>query len=69
MAAWFRPLINQAAAAVPNLWASMLWKTPEAIAKLLGLRFLALVPANKSLACNTTSLDCAQAQIANLCTS
>jgi hypothetical protein len=48
MAARFHHLINQAAAAVPNLWASMLWKTPDAIAKLLGLRFLALVPANKN---------------------
>jgi hypothetical protein len=26
----------------------MLWKTPDAIAKLLGSRFLALVPANKN---------------------
>jgi hypothetical protein len=48
MVARFCPLINQAAAAVPNLWASMLWKTPDAIAKLLGSRFLALVPANKN---------------------
>jgi hypothetical protein len=69
MAAQFRLLINQAAAAVPNLQASMLWKTLDAIAKLLGLRFLALVPANKTPACDTTSLDRVQAQIANSCTS
>jgi hypothetical protein len=48
MAARFRPFINQAAAAVPILQTSMLWKTPDAIAKLLGLRFLAMVPANKN---------------------
>jgi hypothetical protein len=48
MAARFGPLINQAAAAVPNLWASMLWKTLAMITKLLGSRFLALVPANKN---------------------
>jgi hypothetical protein len=48
MAAQFCPLINQAAAAVPNLRAAMLWKTPDAIAQLLGLRFLALVPANRN---------------------
>jgi hypothetical protein len=69
MVAWFCPLINQAAAAVPNLRASMLWKTPDVIAKLLGSRFLALVPANKTLACDTTSSDRVQAQIANSCTS
>jgi hypothetical protein len=48
MAVRFHPLINQAAAAVLNLRASMLWKTPDAIAKLLGSSFLALVPANKN---------------------
>jgi hypothetical protein len=34
MAAQFCPLINQAAATVPNLRASMVWKTPDAIAQL-----------------------------------
>jgi hypothetical protein len=48
MTARFCPLINQAAAAVPNLWASTLWKTPDVIAKRLGSHFLALVPANKN---------------------
>jgi hypothetical protein len=48
MAARFRPLINQAAAAVLNLRVSMLWKTPDEIAQLLGPRFLALVPANRN---------------------
>jgi hypothetical protein len=40
MVARLRPLIN--------LRASMLWKTPDAIAQLLGLHFLALVPANRN---------------------
>jgi hypothetical protein len=49
MVARFHPLINQAAAVVPNLRASMLWKTPDAIAQLLGPHFLlALVPANRN---------------------
>jgi hypothetical protein len=61
MAARFHPLINQAAATVPNLWASMLWKTPDAIAKRLGSRFLALVPANKN--------PCLQYHIFRLCAS
>jgi hypothetical protein len=48
MAAQFCPLINQAAAAVPNLMMSMLWKTPDTITQLLGPRFLALVPTNRN---------------------
>jgi hypothetical protein len=48
MAAQFCPLINQAAATVPNLRASMLWKSPDTIAQLLGPRFPALVPANRN---------------------
>jgi hypothetical protein len=49
MVARFCPLINQAAAAVLNLRASMLWKTrPDTIAQLLGPHFLALVLANRN---------------------
>jgi hypothetical protein len=48
MAAQFCPLINQAAAAVPNFRASMLWKTPDAIAQLLSPCFLALVHTNRN---------------------
>jgi hypothetical protein len=69
MLARFCPLINQAAAAVPNLQASMLWENSDAIAKLLGSSFLALVPANKTLARDTTSSDRVLAQIANSCPS
>jgi hypothetical protein len=61
MVARFCPLINQAAAAVPNLMASMLWKTPDVIAQLLGPCFLALVPANRN--------PCLQYHIFRLCAS
>jgi hypothetical protein len=39
MAARFRPLINQAAATVPNLRAYMLWKTPDANCPTVGPAF------------------------------
>jgi hypothetical protein len=54
MAARYHPLINQAAAAVPNLRVSV-------IAQLLGPRFLALVPANRN--------PCLQYHIFSSCTS